>query len=158
MPQDEEDELFMMQALAAAVEAAADGEVPVGAVIVSEGRVIARGRNRTEVTRQAIAHAELEALRKASAVVGDWRLSGCTLYVTLEPCPMCAFAAVLSRLGRVVFGAADPKFGGCGSVVDVPAAPFNHRLAVRGGVLADESAALLQEFFQGRREEERTAK
>jgi tRNA(adenine34) deaminase len=158
MPQYEEDELFMKEALAAAEEARAEGEVPVGAVIVSDGRVIARGRNRTEATRQAVAHAELEALRKASRVVGDWRLSGCTLYVTLEPCPMCAFAGVLARLGRVVFGAADPKFGGCGSVVDVPAAPFNHRLAVRGGVLADECAALLQEFFRGRREEERNAK
>lgn len=157
MPQDEEDELFMKEALAAAEEARAEGEVPVGAVIVSDGRVVARGRNRTEATRQAVAHAELEALRKASGVVGDWRLSGCTLYVTLEPCPMCAFAAVLSRLGRVVFGAADPKFGGCGSVVDVPAAPFNHRLAVHGGVLADECAALLRKFFLGRREEERTA-
>jgi tRNA(adenine34) deaminase len=144
----------MAQALAAAVEAAADGEVPVGAVVVSEGRIIGRGRNRTEATRQAVAHAELEALRKASGVVGDWRLNDCTLYVTLEPCPMCAFAAVLSRLGRVVFGAPDPKFGGCGSVLDVPAAPFNHRLAVRGGVLADECAALLQEFFRGRREGE----
>lgn len=158
MPQDEEDERFMAQALAAAVEAAADGEVPVGAVVVSDGRVIGRGRNRTEATRQAVAHAELEALRKASAAVGDWRLSGCTLYVTLEPCPMCAFAAVLSRLGRVVYGAADPKFGGCGSVVDVPAAPFNHRLAVRGGVLADECAALLQEFFRGRRGDDRNGK
>lgn len=155
MPQDEEDELFMREALVAAEKARADGEVPVGAVIVSDGRVIARGRNRTEATRQAVAHAELEALRKASGAVGDWRLIGCTLYVTLEPCPMCAFAAILARLGRVVFGAADPKFGGCGSVVDVPAAPFNHRLTVRGGILADECAALLQEFFRGRREEER---
>jgi tRNA(adenine34) deaminase len=157
MPQDEEDERFMRDALAAAEEARADGEVPVGAVIVSDGRVIARGRNRTEAARQAVAHAELEALRKASGVLGDWRLIGCTLYVTLEPCPMCAFAAVLSRLGRVVFGATDPKFGGCGSVVDVPAAPFNHRPAVRGGVLADECAALLQKFFRGRREEEQNA-
>jgi len=155
MPQNEEDERFMREALAAAEKAGADGEVPVGAVIVSDGRVIARGRNRTEATGQAVAHAELEAIRKASGAIGDWRLNGCTLYVTLEPCPMCAFAAVLARLGRVVFGAADPKSGGCGSVVNVPAAPFNHRLAVRGGVLADDCAALLQQFFRSRREEQR---
>lgn len=145
----------MAQALVSAAEAAAEGEVPVGALVVSEGRIIGRGRNRTEATRQAVAHAELEALRKASGVVGDWRLNGCTLYVTVEPCPMCAFAAVLSRLDRIVYGAADPKFGGCGSVVDVPAAPFNHRLAVRGGVLADECADLLREFFRTRRAQNR---
>jgi tRNA(adenine34) deaminase len=155
MPQNQQDERFMAQALVSAAEAAAEGEVPVGALVVSEGRIIGRGRNRTEATRQAVAHAELEALRKASGVVGDWRLNGCTLYVTVEPCPMCAFAAVLSRLDRIVYGAADPKFGGCGSVVDVPAAPFNHRLAVRGGVLADECADLLREFFRTRRAQNR---
>lgn len=143
----------MKEALAAAEEAAADGEVPVGAVVVTGGKIIARGRNRTEATGQAIAHAELEALRKASGAVGDWRLDRCTLYVTLEPCPMCAFAAVLARVERVVFGAADPKFGGCGSVVDVPAAPFNHRVAVRGGVLEQECSAMLQNFFRRRRKQ-----
>jgi tRNA(adenine34) deaminase len=146
-----DDVRFMKEALAAAKKAAAAAEVPVGAVVVADGRVIARGRNRTEATRQAIAHAELEALRKASGAVGDWRLDGCTLYVTLEPCPMCAFAAVLARVDRVVFGAADPKFGGCGSAVNVPAGPFNHRVAVEGGVLAEESRSLLREFFRGRR-------
>jgi tRNA(adenine34) deaminase len=151
MPQDEEDERFMKEALSAARKAATEGEVPVGAVIVAGGRVIARGRNRTEATGQAVAHAELEAIRKASGAMGDWRLDGATLYVTLEPCPMCAFAAVLARVSRVVFGAADPKFGGCGSVVNVPAARFNHTVAVRGGVLADEAAALLREFFRARR-------
>jgi len=155
MQPNEDDERFMKEALAAAEEAAADGEVPVGAVVVAGGNVVARGRNRTEATGQAIAHAELEALRKASGTVGDWRLDGCTLYVTLEPCPMCAFATVLARVGRVVFGAADPKFGGCGSVVDVPAAPFNHRVAVRGGVLAQECSALLQNFFRKRRKQTR---
>ncbi len=143
----------MKEALAAAEEAAADGEVPVGAVVVTGGKIIARGRNRTEATGQAIAHAELEALRKASGAVADWRLDRCTLYVTLEPCPMCAFAAVLARVERVVFGAADPKFGGCGSVVDVPAAPFNHRVAVRGGVLEQECSAMLQNFFRRRRKQ-----
>jgi tRNA(adenine34) deaminase len=146
-----DDVRFMKEALAAAKKAAAAAEVPVGAVVVADGRVIARGRNRTDATRQAIAHAELEALRKASGAVGDWRLAGCTLYVTLEPCPMCAFAAVLARVDRVVFGAADPKFGGCGSAVNVPAGPFNHRVAVEGGVLAEESRSLLREFFRGRR-------
>jgi tRNA(adenine34) deaminase len=147
-----DDVRFMKEALAAAKKAAAAAEVPVGAVVVADGRVIGRGRNRTEATGHAIAHAELEALRKASAAVGDWRLSGCTLYVTLEPCPMCAFAAVLARVGRIVFGAADPKFGGCGSAVNIPAGPFNHRVAVEGGVLAEESRLLLREFFRRRRE------
>jgi tRNA(adenine34) deaminase len=146
-----DDERYMEAALAAASEAAGDGEVPVGAVVVRDGAVIAAGRNRTEATNQAVAHAEMEALRKAGAAVGDERLTGCTMYVTVEPCPMCAFAAVLARLDRIVFGAADPKFGGCGSVLNVPAAPFNHHVAVRGGVLADKSAALLQAFFQKRR-------
>ena len=147
-----DDERHMEAALAAAAEAAEAGEVPVGAVVVRDGAVIATGRNRTEATNQAMAHAEMEALRKAGAVVGDWRLTGCTLYVTVEPCPMCAFAAVLARLDRIAFGAADPKFGGCGSVLNVPAAPFNHHVAVRGGVLADKCAALLQAFFQTRRD------
>lgn len=153
MSSNEDDERFMKEALAAAEEAGADGEVPVGAVVVAGGNVIARGRNRTEATGQAVAHAELEALRKASGAAGDWRLDGCTLYVTLEPCPMCAFAAVLARVGRVVYGAPDPKFGGCGSVVDVPAAPFNHHVAVRGGVLAQECSAVLQNFFRQRRKQ-----
>jgi tRNA(adenine34) deaminase len=153
MQPNEDDERFMKEALAAAEEAGADGEVPVGAVVVAGGNVIARGRNRTEATGQAIAHAELEALRKASGAVGDWRLDGCTLYVTLEPCPMCAFAALLARVDRVVFGAADPKFGGCGSVVDVPAAPFNHRVAVRGGILTQECSAILRNFFRQRRKQ-----
>jgi len=138
----------MEEALALARAAADAGEVPVGAVVVREGEVIGRGRNRTEATGQAVAHAELEALRKASGVVGNWRLTGCTLYVTLEPCPMCAFAAVLARVDGLVFGAADPKAGGCGSVVNIPAGPFNHHLAVRGGVREEESAELLREFFK----------
>jgi tRNA(adenine34) deaminase len=146
-----DDERYMEEALAQAAEAAAAGEVPVGAVVVREGAVIARGRNRAEAAKQATAHAELEALREAGAALGDWRLTGCTMYVTVEPCPMCAFAAVLARLERLVFGAADSKFGGCGSVLNVPAAPFNHHVAVRGGVLAEKSAALLREFFQKRR-------
>lgn len=146
-----DDERYMEVALAAAAEAAEDDEVPVGAVVVRDGAVIAAGRNRTEATNQAVAHAEMEALRKAGAAVGDWRLTGCTMYVTVEPCPMCAFAAVLARLDAVVYGAADPKFGGCGSVLNVPAAPFNHHVAVRGGVLEDKCAALLHDFFQRRR-------
>jgi len=145
------DERYMETALAAAREAAEAGEVPVGAVIVRDEIVIATGRNRTEATKQAVAHAEMEALRKAGAAVADWRLTGCTMYVTVEPCPMGAFAAVLARLDRIVFGTADPKFGGCGSVLNVPAAPFNHHVAVRGGVLADDCAALLRAFFHGRR-------
>jgi tRNA(adenine34) deaminase len=151
MPQLPEDERFMRDALAEGRVAAEAGEVPVGAVIVRDGEVIGRGHNRTEATGQAMAHAELEALRRASAGGGGRRLSGCTLYVTLEPCPMCAFAALLSRVDRIVYGAADPKFGGCGSVVDVPAAPFNHHVAVAGSVLEKECATLLQDFFRSRR-------
>ena len=146
-----DDERYMEEALAAAEEAAREGEVPIGAVVVREGRVIAAGRNRAEATNQAVAHAEMEALRKAGGAVGDRRLTGCTMYVTVEPCPMCAFAAVLARLDRIVFGAPDPKFGGCGSVLNVPAAPFNHHVAVRGGVLAEKCAALLRNFFRNRR-------
>ena len=145
------DEEYMAAALAEAREAGAAGEVPVGAVVVKDGAVVARGRNRMEATRLATAHAEMEALAAASRALGVERLTGCTLYATLEPCPMCAFAAVLARVDRVVYGAADPKFGGCGSVVDIPAAAFNHRLAVTGGVGAAESAALLQDFFRRRR-------
>jgi tRNA(adenine34) deaminase len=145
------DIFFMEEALSSAREAGDAGEVPVGAVVVKDGKIIGRGRNRTEEVNQAMAHAEMEALRKAGAVVGDWRLDGCTLYATLEPCPMCAFAALLARVDRLVFGAADAKFGGCGSVIDVPAGAFNHRLAVEGGVLVEASQDLLRSFFRPRR-------
>ena len=135
-----------------AEDAAEAGEVPVGAVIVREGEVIARAGNASVSSADATAHAELLAIQAASAVMGDQRLTGCTLYVTLEPCAMCAGAIVLSRLDRVVFGAWDPKAGMAGSVGDLLRNPgLNHRPEVQGGVLEKECGGLLSEFFRERR-------
>ncbi|HEX6965766.1 MAG TPA: tRNA adenosine(34) deaminase TadA [Gemmatimonadaceae bacterium] len=143
---------WMARALAAAREALNAGEVPVGAIVVRDGVVIAQAANRTVRDRDATAHAELLAIRDASRVVGDWRLTGCTLYVTLEPCAMCAGALVLSRVERVVFGAWDEKAGMVGSVEDLLRHPrLNHRPGVQGGVRAEECGALLREFFAARR-------
>ncbi|HEX6059547.1 MAG TPA: tRNA adenosine(34) deaminase TadA [Gemmatimonadaceae bacterium] len=146
------DERWMREALAEAAGAAAAGEVPVGAIVVRDGAAIGRGANRTVRDQQAAAHAEMLALREASAQVGSWRLEECTLYVTLEPCAMCAGAIVLARVARVVFGAWDEKAGMAGSVGDLLRHPrLNHRPAVLGGVLADECGALLTDFFRARR-------
>lgn len=142
----------MRRALALAEQAAAAGEVPVGALLVRDGRAIGEGWNRPIATHDPTAHAEVVALRAAATVLEDYRLNGTTLYVTLEPCIMCAAALVHARVQRVVFGAWDPKAGGAGSVLDVFRTPqLNHRVDVFGGVLADESAALLQRFFAERR-------
>jgi tRNA(adenine34) deaminase len=142
----------MAAALNEARLAAVAGEVPVGAIIVRDGAVIARAGNRTIRDRDATAHAESLAIRAASAVVGGWRLDGCTLYVTLEPCAMCAGAIALARIDRVVFGAWDEKAGMAGSVGDLLRHPrLNHRPEVRGGVLEAECGALLREFFAARR-------
>jgi tRNA(adenine34) deaminase len=147
-----EDAAFVREALVEARAALAHGDVPIGAVVVRDGAVIARAPNRREADGDPTAHAEVLALREASRVVGHWRLSGCTLYVTLEPCFMCAGAAVNARVDRLVFGAADPKAGAAGSLADVPRDPrLNHRPAVTGGVLADECGALLRDFFAARR-------
>ena len=146
------DEGWMAMALAEARSAAAAGEVPVGAVVVRDGALVAAAANRTVRDADATAHAETLALRAASRAVGGWRLDDCTLYVTLEPCAMCAGALVLARVSRVVFGAWDDKAGMAGSVGDILRHPrLNHRPEVRGGVLAAECAAVLQEFFRGRR-------
>ena len=143
---------FMGEALAEAATAGALGEVPIGAVVVWEGRVIARGHNRREYLRDPTAHAEAEALRQAARVVGGWRLLGCTLYVTLEPCVMCAGALVQARVPKLVYGAPDPKAGAAGGVVDVLRDPrFNHVVEVVGGVREAECGALLREFFAGLR-------
>ncbi len=144
----EQDEFFMRQALLLAREAAADGEVPVGAVIVKDGEIVARGKNRRESGKSALGHAELEAIGEACRVLGGWRLWQCSLYVTLEPCPMCAGAVINARIPRVVFGTHDPKAGSCGSVVNLFEFPFNHKPAVTGGVLEAECAALLTGFFE----------
>ena len=145
-------EQYMRMALELAREAAAEGEVPVGCVIADEnGNVIGRGRNRREEKADATAHAEIEAIREAGEALGSWRLDGCTLYVTLEPCPMCAGAIIQSRIGTVVYGAKEPNFGSCGSVLNLFEERFGHHPAVFGGVLAEECAALLSDFFAGLR-------
>jgi tRNA(adenine34) deaminase len=142
----------MEAALALAREAAAAGEVPVGAVAVFEGRVVGRGRNAREGANDPTAHAELLAVQEASRTLGRWRLTGVTLYVTLEPCAMCAGAMVLARIDRLVFGATDPKAGAAGSLQDLTADPrLNHRFPVEGGVLGDRSGDLLRDFFRARR-------
>ena len=139
---------YMSQALALAREAAASGDVPVGCVIVKDGQVIGRGRNRREERGDATAHAELEAIRDACARLGSWRLHGCTLYVTLEPCPMCAGAILNARIAAVRYGAKEELSGCCGSVLNLFEERFNHRPRIYGGLLAEESSALLAEFFQ----------
>ena len=142
----------MRRALAAAAEAGPTGDVPVGALLVRAGDVVAVAANRTVRDQDATAHAEVLAVRAASRALGSWRLSGCTLYVTLEPCAMCAGALVLARVDRVVFGAWDEKAGMVGSVGDVLRHPrLNHRPAVRGGVLEGECGAVLRAFFTARR-------
>lgn len=145
-------EAFMREALALAAEAARAGEVPVGAVVVKDGRIIGRGYNRPISSRDPTAHAEIVALREAAAAQGNYRLPGCELYVTLEPCAMCVGAMVHARIARIVYGAADPKTGACGSIVDLPAlATFNHHGRFEGGLLADECGGILREFFAERR-------
>ena len=147
-----DDEAWMRQALALARRAAELGEVPVGAVLVRDGAVVGRGHNRRETDGDPLAHAELLAIREAAAAVGGWRLTGCTLYATLEPCAMCAGALVNARVERLVFGARDPKAGFCGSLGDLVWDPrLNHRLAVAAGVLEAECSALLSSFFAGLR-------
>ncbi|MBC7435180.1 MAG: tRNA adenosine(34) deaminase TadA [Bdellovibrionales bacterium] len=150
------DDAFMREALALAQQAASEGEIPVGAVVVKEGRIIGRGRNRPIAGHDPTAHAEINALREAARAVGNYRLDGCELFVTLEPCAMCSGALLHARLGRVVFGAKDPKTGAAGSVLDLfGEARLNHQTLVEGGVLAQECATLLSSFFQHRREEAR---
>ena len=143
-----EDAVYMDEALALAREAAADGEVPVGCVIVRGNEIVGRGRNRRETAKTALGHAEIEAIADACRNLGGWRLWECTLYVTLEPCPMCAGAIVNARIPRVVYGAADQKAGSCGSVCDLFSMEYNHHPEVVSGVQEEECAALLRQFFQ----------
>lgn len=147
-----DDRAWMTEALAEARAAAEAGEVPIGAVVVHENRIVARGQNRTLRAVDPTAHAEIVALRAAAEALGNYRLNGCTLYVTLEPCAMCAGAMIHARLDRLVFAAPDPKTGACGSVLDVLNHPrLNHQMQVEQGVLAEECAALLRNFFRQRR-------
>lgn len=139
---------WMHQALLEAKKAAALGEIPVGAVIVRDEQVIARAHNRRELDQDAMAHAEVLCIQQACRVLNSWRLSGCTLYVTLEPCPMCSGAIINSRLDRVVYGAKDDKAGCAGSVADLFVMPFNHTPVIRSGILKEECAAVLSDFFE----------
>jgi len=146
------DEDFMRRALELARRGQAEGEVPVGAVVVLDGRVIGEGWNRPIAAADPTAHAEIQALRAAARVLGNYRLAGASLYVTLEPCAMCVGAMLHARIARVVYGARDPKTGSAGSVIDLfSEARLNHHATVLGGVLAKESGALLSEFFAARR-------
>ncbi|NCB73650.1 MAG: nucleoside deaminase [Clostridia bacterium] len=142
-------EKYMRLALLQAEEASAEGEIPVGCVIADKnGNVIATGQNTRERTHSALGHAELSAIGEACRAIDDWRLDGCTIYVTLEPCPMCAGAIINARIPCVVFGAREENFGSCGSVIDLFSERYGHSPAVYGGVLEDECAALLTEFFK----------
>ncbi len=146
------DEQFMRKAIDAALIAEENGDVPIGAVIVYQNQVIGRAYNQREQLKDPTAHAEIIALTQAASFIGSWRLHGCTIYVTLEPCPMCAGALVLGRLDRLVYGCPDPKTGACGSLYDIVRDErLNHRLEVTSGVLAADCARLLQDFFKHRR-------
>ena len=153
------DERFMREALILAQEAADEGEVPVGCVITLGDRVVGRGRNRRETAKNALCHAEIEAIHDACTTLGGWRLWQCTMYVTLEPCPMCTGAIINARIPRLVYGAADERSGCCGTLTNLFDLPFNHRPEVISGVLAEESLALMQAFFRRLREkrEKKTA-
>ena len=152
MDSPEAHERFMRMALREAEKAAAQGEVPVGAVVVYDGQVIGKAHNQRETLRDPTAHAEIIALTQAAAALNAWRLTGATMYVTLEPCPMCAGALVNARVDALVYGTTDPKAGACGTLYDVPQDErLNHRLDVTAGVLAEECAGVLQRFFAVRR-------
>ena len=154
-----EDERYMRQAVTLAKKAAANGDVPIGCVIVYEGKVIARGYNRRNVDKTTLAHAEIMAIRKASKVIGDWRLEDCTLYVTLEPCQMCAGALMQSRIDRVIIGSMNPKAGCAGSVLNLLEMDgFNHKVEVIRGVLQEECSVMLSDFFRELREKKKMLK
>src|SRR5213596_2672802 len=149
------DEIFMREALRLAMKARAAEEVPIGAVVVREGKIISRAHNQVELLKDATAHAEMLGLTAAEAAIGDWRLTDCDLYVTKEPCPMCAGAIVHTRVRRLIFGCADPSAGAAGSVMNLLQMPaFNHRCEITSGVLQKECAAILQDFFRKRRDEQ----
>ena len=143
-----EREKYMSAALELAREAAAAGEIPVGCVIVKDGEIIGRGRNRREEERSALAHAEVEAIAEACRNLGDWRLEDCALFVTLEPCPMCTGAIINARVGEVVYGAKEENTGSCGSVINLFEENYGHKPRVYGSVLKDECAAVMREFFE----------
>ena len=134
-----------------AKKAFSQNEVPVGCVIVKDNKIIARAYNKKEARQNALAHAEIEAIAKASKKLNNWHLDGADIYVTLEPCPMCAGAMINARIGNLYFGAWEPKFGACGSIINLFENPFNHKIAFKGGILESESAELLKKFFKNKR-------
>lgn len=146
-----DDKYYMEECLRLAREAGSRGEVPVGALVVRKGQIIGRGQNRREGDKNALAHAEIEAIEAACRLLGGWRLWECDLFVTLEPCPMCAGAIINSRIRRLVFGAHDPKAGACGSVVNLFDLPFNHRPQIVTGLMAEDCSKELTDFFAGLR-------
>ena len=146
-----DNEYFMDQAIALAKEAAQEGEVPVGAVVVLGDKIVGTGRNRREKSKNALAHAEIEAINEACRTLGGWRLWQCDMYVTLEPCPMCTGAIINSRIKRLIYGASDCKAGSCGSVVNLLELPYNHKPEIVSGIKKDECAELLSEFFKALR-------
>ena len=153
------DEKFMKAAITQAKKAGALNEVPIGCVIVQDGRIIARGYNRRNTDKSTLAHAEISAIRKACKKTGDWRLEDCTIYVTLEPCQMCAGALVQSRIKKAVIGAKNPKAGSCGSVIDITGnRKFNHQVETVYGILEEECSEMLSSFFRRLREDKKSAK
>ena len=152
------DEKYMKEAKKQAMKAYALGEVPIGCVIVYEDKIIARGYNRRNTDKNTLSHAELNAIRKASRKLGDWRLEGCTMYVTLEPCPMCAGAIINARIRTVYYGAPDPKAGSCGTLVNLFALPYNHKPEVVSGVMEEECAGILRDFFRALRKRQKEAR
>lgn len=152
----EDHEYYMKEALLEAQKALDTGDVPIGAVVVKDSLIIGRGYNKREAENDPTAHAEIIALRQAGSTIGSWRLKGAVLYVTVEPCPMCAGALVMSRIDRVVYGADDPKAGTAGSLLNLLQFPgFNHNVKITAGVLADECSRLMQEFFSSKRKHSR---
>lgn len=149
---------FMKKALIEAKKAGENGEVPVGAVIVKDGEIIAVGRNRRESTKNALGHAEIEAISNACSVLGTWRLDGCSLYVTLEPCPMCAGAIINARISEVIYAASDLKGGACDSVINLFSKPFNHKPIVWAGIGEKECSEALSEFFKTIRNDSKAEK
>ena len=149
---------YMNEAIALAKEAGASGDIPVGAVVVKDGSIVGRGFNRRERDKSAVSHAEILAIEEACRALGDWHLDSCELYVTLEPCPMCAGAILNSRIAKVIFGAYDPKAGSLKSVTELFSLPYNHRPEIWGGVMEEECRALLEDFFRALREDESAAK
>ncbi len=142
------DKKFMREAINLAKIAASEGEVPVGAVIVKDGKIIAKGKNEREKKQNTLSHAEIEAINNACNALGSWRLDGCEMYVTLEPCPMCAGAIINARIKTLIFGAYDSKMGSIDSVINLCDYPYNHKVEVYGGICEDEALAVLKDFFK----------